>query len=162
MSTQIGIWKHEQLNYRPLQDHWTVLSLTQPWASALFIPGLKRIETRGYRVNYRGRLYIHASKGFPTGARDFAVREHLAGRIPYYWRDLPTGAIIGHVDLIDMVRTEDLLRSLRISEIEHEYGDYGPRRWGWITDSPVLLPEPIPAKGSLGLWKFRREEQRNG
>lgn len=156
MSTQIGVWKHEQLNYRPESDHWTVLSLTQPWASALFVDGLKRIETRGWQTSYRGRLYIHASKGFPKWAREFAEAESFMTRMPK-WRDIPFGAIIGHVDLVDMKRTENLLGS--ISEIEEIYGDYGPARWGWITENPVLLPKSIPAKGSLGLWKFRPEER---
>lgn len=147
MST-IGTFKHEQLNVRPPRaDEWLVISLTQPWASALFVPGLKRIETRGWRTNYRGRLYIHAAKNFPRYARDFAYAYN------FEVHKLPTGHIIGHVELIDVKRTEDLLPTL--SETEKRYGDYGPRRYGWITATPVLLPAAIPAKGALGLWRFR-------
>ena len=45
------------------------LTLTQPWATLVAI-GAKRIETRSFRVSYRGPLAIHAAKGFPTAVQD--------------------------------------------------------------------------------------------
>jgi activating signal cointegrator 1 len=139
----------------PPADKWLVLSLTQPWASALFIEGLKRVETRSWKTNYRGPLYIHAAKGFPKWAREFATEEADAGRIP---ERLPLGAIIGCVELLDVKRTEELIETL--SETEQKWGDYGPKRYGWITANPVLLSKPIPAKGSLGLWTFNPNAER--
>ena len=47
------------------------LTLTQPWATLVAI-GAKRIETRSWRTSYRGPLAIHAAKGFPKWAREFA------------------------------------------------------------------------------------------
>lgn len=152
MSTQIGLFKSEMLRIPAPGTDWLVLSLTQPWASALFTPH-KRIETRSWRTNYRGRLYIHAAKGFPGYAKEFAKEEVMMGRCG---NSLRFGVILGHVDLVDIKRTEDLIS--QISTIEESYGDYGERRYGWITDNPVLLDEPIPAKGSLGLWKFPAPE----
>ncbi len=38
------------------------LSLLQPWAT-LVVMGVKQIETRSWRTDYRGPLLIHASKG---------------------------------------------------------------------------------------------------
>ncbi len=38
-----------------------VLTLTQPWATLVAI-GAKRIETRSWKTNYRGKLAIHAAK----------------------------------------------------------------------------------------------------
>lgn len=151
MSTQIGVFKHQQLDVWPASGEWLTLSLTQPYASALFVPGLKQIETRGWKTHYRGRLYIHASKGFPKRAREFAEEEHEAGRLPHP-SSLPLGAIIGHVELVEIRRTEELVDT--ISETEERYGDYGPRRYGWIFIRAQLLPEPIPATGQLGLWRF--------
>lgn len=46
------------------------LSLTQPWATLVAI-GAKHIETRSWSSSFRGRIAIHASKGFPKHARDF-------------------------------------------------------------------------------------------
>ena len=37
-----------------------VLSLTEPYAT-LIKKGVKTIETRSWKTNYRGKLYIHAS-----------------------------------------------------------------------------------------------------
>ena len=37
-----------------------VLSLTEPYAT-LIAKGIKTIETRSWKTNYRGKLYIHAS-----------------------------------------------------------------------------------------------------
>jgi activating signal cointegrator 1 len=148
MSTQIGLFKSEMLRIPPPGTDWLVLSMTQPWASALFTPH-KRIETRSWRTNYRGRLYIQAAKGFPRYAKEFAAEECMMGRCA---KSLRVGVILGHVDLVDIKRTEDLAG--KISAMEESYGDYGKRRYGWITENPVLLDEPIEAKGSLGLWKF--------
>lgn len=44
------------------------LTLTQPWASAIAL-GYKRVETRSFRVSYRGPIAIHAAKRFPRAAR---------------------------------------------------------------------------------------------
>ncbi len=155
MSTQIGLFKHEMLNMVPPSEEWLVLSLTQPWSSALFAVGqgkrVKTIETRSWRTNYRGRLYIHAAKGFPKAAKEFATVEHTLGRVA---QRLPFASIIGHIDLTDIRRTSELIASGDVNPIEKLYGDYGEGRYGWITTNPVLFDEPIPARGSLGLWKF--------
>ena len=37
-----------------------VLSLTEPYATLIKL-GKKKIETRSFKTNYRGELYIHAS-----------------------------------------------------------------------------------------------------
>lgn len=37
---------------------------------------------------------------------------------------------------------------------EYANGDYTPGRFALITENPLLLPEPIPAKGQLGLWNW--------
>lgn len=38
-----------------------VLSIKEPYAS-LIKNNIKKIETRSWKTNYRGKLYIHASK----------------------------------------------------------------------------------------------------
>lgn len=38
-----------------------VISLLEPWAS-LIKENVKYIETRSWKTNYRGELYIHSSK----------------------------------------------------------------------------------------------------
>ena len=41
-----------------------VLTLWHPWAGAMAL-GLKRIETRSWRTDYRGDVAIHAAKAMP-------------------------------------------------------------------------------------------------
>ena len=41
------------------------LTLTQPWATLIAV-GAKRIETRSWGTSYRGRIAIHAAKGFAS------------------------------------------------------------------------------------------------
>jgi hypothetical protein len=71
LSTQIGVFKHDQLNPRHAPEERLVLTLTQPWAS-LVVLGSKKLETRGWRTNYHGPLLIHAAKNMPKDCRELA------------------------------------------------------------------------------------------
>ena len=122
------------------------LSLMQPWASALFL-GLKHYETRSWPTRYRGPLLIHAAKGFPIYALDFA---NTCGHIK---SDLPLGAIIGLVQLVDVQPTFPLSQDL--TALECLYGDYTPGRWAWKLADPVLFAEPIPYRGALGIRRVK-------
>jgi activating signal cointegrator 1 len=39
---------------------------------------------------------------------------------------------------------------------ELPFGDYSEARYGWIFADVERLPEPIPAKGALGLWEWEQ------
>ena len=125
--------------------------MTQPWATAIIL-GHKKIETRSWKINYRGKIAIHAAKKFPRLAREFAETERALGRIP---DRLPFGAIIGFATITGMQKTEDL--RVQIPALERMYGDYSDGRWGWILTDITLLFEPIFCKGALGLWKVPEE-----
>ncbi len=127
------------------------LSLTQPWATAIML-GNKKIETRSWKTNYRGRIAIHAAKKFPRLAREFAETERALGRIP---ERLPFGAIIGLATITGMQKTEDL--RVQIPVLERMYGDYSYGRWGWMLTDITPLKEPISCKGSLRLWVVPEE-----
>jgi len=154
------------------------LSLTEPWA---FLTALsaKKIETRSWGTSYRGPLLIHAAKGFPVWARDLCQEEpfrsvlYAAG--VYTWAALPRGEIIGAGTLVECVTTDSLVRGLWQSAHGHlmtpqetAFGDYSPRRHGFILDGMRRLPEPVPCTGALGLWTVpadvvaRIEEQLRG
>jgi activating signal cointegrator 1 len=122
------------------------LSLTQPWA-ILIAEGTKTIETRSWPTRYRGPLLIHAAKGFPRDARDFAEEIDMRPA------DLPLGALIAVAYLTECIRTDDLdLRA--ISGTEKVFGDFSPGRWAWFLDKSRLrvFPEPLPWRGAQGLW----------
>lgn len=39
---------------------------------------------------------------------------------------------------------------------EFHFGDYGDGRFMWFLTDVQMLAEPVPAKGTLGLWKWNQ------
>jgi hypothetical protein len=151
-----------------------VISLLQPWASLVVI-GSKQIETRSWNTKYRGPILIHASKKYSKVQMKLAVEfnmKHGAGL--GFFEELPTGQIIGSVNLVETFSTESVfagaggivftknstvvvdkeLRMVNITKAEEAFGDYSPARYGWLLSDPVLFKTGIPAKGSLGIWEY--------
>ena len=138
------------------------LSLTQPWATLVAI-GAKKVETRSWGTRYRGRVAIHAAKGFPTYARALAghnrwARAALAEAGYGITRALPLGAIIAVATLADVRGTgpNELQPAGWIFDLigqEQAFGDYSPRRFGWFLEDVQPLANPIPCRGALGLWE---------
>lgn len=122
------------------------LSLTQPWAS-LVAGGHKRVETRSWPTAYRGAVLIHAAKGFPRWAQEFAAEERAVGRLP---GRIPRGAIVAVATLVNVQRTDDVAST--ISSLERHLGNYDPGRWAWFLSEIHPLQEPVPCRGALGLW----------
>lgn len=90
------------------------LSIKQPWAS-LIAHGIKDIENRTWKTNFRGRIYIHASgirvkTEYLNRYFSFEMTSELikaishTNFIPAGWVNIqPTSAIIGEVDIVDCV-----------------------------------------------------------
>lgn len=137
------------------------LTLTQPWATLVAL-GVKTIETRSWSTSYRGPLAIHAATSFPAWARGFArttarrdlyaMARELDGDI-FDPKVLPRGAVLCAVRLMDVVSTSEPGFD-RFYTGEVEYGDYSPGRFAWYLSHLHRLPDPIPAKGALGLWEW--------
>ncbi len=147
------------------------LTLTQPWATLVAI-GAKRIETRSWPTKYRGKLAIHSSSRWTKAERmlvyeypfDEVLIEHFAHKDPGFWdvltlQYLPLGSILATANLVDCIPTDqvpDILLHPLISDPtahEEEFGDYESGRYAWILDDVRVLKDPIPCKGSLGLWE---------
>ena len=127
-----------------------VLSLTEPYATLIKL-GKKKIETRSFKTNYRGELYIHAS----------------STKIPKEWKnnkelmtlvkddDLNFGYIICKCTLVDCVyMDEEFLDKINKDKLELICGDYRPQRYAWILDDIEVLDKPVFAKGKLGIWNY--------
>jgi hypothetical protein len=135
-----------------------VLSFLQPWAS-LTVMGLKKLETRSWSTKHRGERLIHASMG-QSGAL-------LAQEPPFlkYITDfskLPFGAIIGKVQLTDIIKVQSLHMSdaviNQLTMEERAFGDYSNGRYVWVLEEPELFTKPVKMKGTLGLWNFELEK----
>ncbi len=140
------------------------LTLTQPWATLVAL-GAKTVETRSWRTNYRGILAIHAAKGFPISARELCTESPFCEALSGVGYGLPRGFIIAICRLDICVPTDacfigertagpDAQGSFSITSQEHSFGDYSPLRWAWILKEVRVLPEPVAAKGALGLWEW--------
>ena len=130
------------------------LSITQPWATLIAI-GAKGIETRSWSTDYRGELAVHAAKGFPRYAREtlfeevFRVLLEAAGYQTA--ADLPLGCVVATCNL---VRVHRIQLGTDVPCAERPFGNYAIGRYMWVIENVVALPEPVPAKGALGLWKW--------
>lgn len=145
-------------NPTPLITTVKVLSVMQPWAS-LLVMGVKRNETRSFRSNFRGRIYIHASKTKNRSLVDVCKQAPFNKYVPDYDK-LPFGKILGHVDMINCMTTEEmsmvfLQDSNRERAIEeYQFGDYSENRYAWVMENPVMLDEFISVNGTLGIWNY--------
>ena len=137
------------------------LTLTQPWATLVALEA-KRIETRSWCTSYRGPLAIHAAKGMTKAATSLCWKEPFRtaleaggykpgdGTVPNPFR-LPLGAVIAVAVLIDI---QSITLENRPTEPEYSFGDYAPGRCAWMLQNVYRLPDPIPARGRLGLWEW--------
>lgn len=114
------------------------LSLTQPMAWAIFHG--KDIENRNWNTKFRGRCYIHASKGFNKEHYQWIAENEnmLCCQLPQP-EDFTHGAIIGEVDIVSMVRN---------SSSKWFFGSYG-----FVLRNPIAYEKPIPYKGMLGFFE---------
>lgn len=131
------------------------LSLYPPYATLVAILA-KKIETRSWEIKYRGLLAIHATKSFPKWANEICSKEPfkstLASAGYNSYKELPTGKVVALSNIVDCFQfTADNIPD----EPEYSFGDYSPGRYGIVLANTIRLPEPILAKGSQRLWKWR-------
>ena len=130
------------------------ISLLQPWAS-LVILGAKRYETRTWATAHRGGLAVHASKRFPEEARELCRKEPFRSLLKeggyLSWLDLPTGAVLGAVELTGCLPAEAVPR---LDRCQLALGDFRRGRWAWVLTNPRALPAPVPFRGMLGVFEL--------
>lgn len=131
------------LIYNDKGDIVKVLSIREPYASLIKMK-IKTIETRSFKTNYRGELYIHASLSKSN------VDDELSELVtPMY------GKIICKCKLVDCVlMTENYVKEIKEkTPMEYKCGLYEAGRYAWILESVEEI-DAIKAKGKLGIWNF--------
>jgi hypothetical protein len=122
--------------------------------------GLKELETRGWKLNYRGPMAIHATKKLvPFSHVFFNLEPHLQALImntieeAYGSYDaMPRGAILGTVNIKEVFKVEDIFPV--IGKIEQACGDYRPGRFAWKMEDIQAFETQIQIAGHQGIWKW--------
>lgn len=138
---------------------YKVLSLWQPWATLLVL-GEKQVETRHWYLSHRGPLLIHAAKRFAVAEQELCMRwpfEDALCKHGYGIGNLPLGAIVGMVDVIECHRTEHVYFHGNTPQ-ENFFGNFAPGRYGIVCRNPREFEKPIPMRGFQGLWNYEMEE----
>lgn len=136
-----------------------VLSIKEPHASLLLTP-YKTIETRSWATNYRGEIYLHASKAMPSYKSDPDMwnRVHKLfdkefKRTGWGGMKVYRGTIYAKATLVDCIEmTPENIAALPQDEIDAGY--YSPGRYMWVLKDVTRLLHPITANGHLGIWNY--------
>ena len=122
-----------------------VLTVKQPWAD-LIVSGVKDIENRTWRTNYRGRILIHSAqsvtpreelRAYPLPALRRAVGQSCESGDEYL-----TSSIIGSVEITDCVMNHP-----------SEWAEQGV--WNWVLSNPQKYDVPIKnVRGKLSIWDY--------
>jgi len=114
-----------------------VLAIRQPYAW-LVVNGIKDVENRSRRTNYRGLVLIHASL---SGSLLFADSlSELSDRAGVAFPDsFRTGGVVGVAEIVGCERRHG-----------SEWKD--PSSWGWLLANARPLPFR-PCKGALGFFR---------
>ena len=124
-----------------------VISIKEPFAT-LIKDGVKIYETRSWKTNYRGEIYIHASLSLSKAENVESAKRFLKS-------DVNPGYILCRCELIDCIpMTEEFIKYINAETQEAEYGRYSEGRFAWKLRVLEVLKNPIPAKGKLGIWNL--------
>ena len=128
------------------------LSVIQPAAAAIVFAG-KDIENRSWQTHYRGPIAIHASGKLYRDDLDEVRRAVRGGP------KLPLGVWINNGRRQYGLEAEDepgcsqfIAVAMLVDCVRKSSSPWFNGEWGWRIQG-VCPIEPIPAKGTLGLWE---------
>jgi hypothetical protein len=122
------------------------ITIKQPYAQVI-VQGIKDVENRTWKTNFRGRVLIHAGKTI-IPLEEFK-KEYYKTRSKKLCETLIsvnennlTSAIVGSVEIVDCVRNSESVWAME-------------NHWHWILKNPVMFREPIRnVKGKLSFWEY--------
>ena len=131
-----------------------VLSIREPY-DGLICTKKKTIETRSWKTDYRGELFIHASAASIANK----LKENVKFMKLIENISLKPGHILCKCKLVDCIyMTKEYVENIKNNN-HQEYicGEYKAGRYGWVLEDIVALIEPILAKGQLNIWNYYSE-----
>lgn len=127
------------------------LTIRWPHVAAIVYPAPdgclpKRTENRSRATSYRGPVAIHAGKAWDprstvSGTQRFWENSGGLSGIDF---DQAQGSILAVADLVDCHRSVGCCSP---------WGESSPNVFHWVLDDVRPLPEPVPCRGQLGLWR---------
>lgn len=126
----------------------TALTIRAPWAWAI-AQGWKRVENRSWATRFRGRIAIHAAVSKESDADAAATFASLGIEPP---SEFVRGAIIGTVELVDILPLDEFLRRFGSDRFDSGFA-VGPLCW--VLREPRLCA-PTPCSGNFQLWNVAR------
>lgn len=141
------------------------ITIKQPWSS-LVVEGIKDVENRTWKTNFRGRILVHAGAKQIDSKDLFSMEK--ANEIPSDLLEdiedcnLPTGAIIGSVEIVDCaINHPSIWAEKTINKTYWKNGKHYLEKvkpiYNWVLANPIKFKNPIPMKGKLSFWESECE-----
>lgn len=124
-----------------------VLTIREPFAT-LIKDKVKIYETRSWKTNYRGEIYIHAAKIRSKASNVSIASTYLKSK------ENPEHIICKCLLKDCIYMDEDFISEVKKNKEEYNSGHYEVGRFAWQLEVIEVLKEPIYAKGQLGIWNF--------
>lgn len=119
-----------------------VITLKQPWAS-LVANGLKIYEFRNMNYSYRGKILIHAGKGFDKDAME---------RVKDYNLDYPTAKILAEVEIVDCIKIDNNFNEMINKLNSPVYGNKKRTGYAWKLENIDKINIDKTINGKQGIW----------
>lgn len=119
-----------------------VITLKQPWAS-LVANGLKIYEFRNMNYSYRGKILIHAGKGFDKDAME---------RVKDYNLDYPTSKILAEVEIVDCIKIDNNFNEMINKLNSPVYGNKKRTGYAWKLENINKINIDKTINGKQGIW----------
>ena len=157
-----------------MADSWPVLTVRPPWSWAIAHGG-KQIENRGWDLKYRGPLWLHSgarSRWDPAGGQSPLVRaawrRHFAAQdraVPPLRRGTEWMAFGSVIAAVQVTGCHHSRRCQQPAATRYALPTFCSP-WA-IQDQYHVeltavrpLPDPVPCRGSLGLWRLPGEVEK--
>ncbi|MDD5367443.1 MAG: ASCH domain-containing protein [Anaerolineaceae bacterium] len=145
---------------------------TRSWSTGYRGPLAIHSSSSKQFINMRGKDYICGDEPFysvltEASKRHTATLTDLKDMVTRPF--MPLGCIIATCELIGCGPIADQRTYIKVKpqplyncvgvppeEPELSFGDYTTGRFAWVLANVKPLPEPIPAKGALGLWEWKQ------